>query len=124
MRYPNLRYGNPEELRYYAISFGGDKAGIRRLAKYLKRDERTVTDWLRNRTKVPWWVPELLRLRAFEKAHQARQMGFANRYGSLGVVTHAGQLELRRRTQKKPPALTELRLDDFEPPQAISSSGA
>lgn len=38
MRYPNLRYGNPAELAYYAMGWGS----IPRLAKFLRRDERTI----------------------------------------------------------------------------------
>jgi hypothetical protein len=116
MRYPNLRYGNPAELEYYAMTFGDDKTRVKNLARFLKRDERTVQRWLDGKQRVPWWVPELLRLNAREKFEQARQMGFHKRYESLCVVTHQGQLELRRRTDKKPPALTDLRLDDFDRP--------
>ena len=61
MRYPNLRYGNPTELIYYATGIP-----LPVLARRLRRDERTVKDWLSGKTRVPWWVPELLRLQQME----------------------------------------------------------
>ena len=57
MRYPNLRYGNPNELAYY-IQFNT----IKDIAKRLRRSERTLHNWLTYREKMPWWVPEILRL--------------------------------------------------------------
>ena len=55
MRYPNTRYGCPGELEHYAQG-----RTIKQLAKHLKRSERTVKDWLEQRKKIPFWVPELL----------------------------------------------------------------
>ncbi|PRE65502.1 hypothetical protein C6P96_08565 [Burkholderia multivorans] len=34
-------------------------------------------DWLTGRERVPFWVPELLRLRRFEHWHRVRQMTWA-----------------------------------------------
>lgn len=83
MKYPNLRYGNPTELAYYAMCLGDD---LPRLARILRRDERTVRDWLTCRAKVPWWVPEILRLKQMEAAEIHRQMGFAPQRAKLGIV--------------------------------------
>jgi hypothetical protein len=55
MRFPNLRYGDPTEFAYYAM--GRTHA---ELARMLRRDERTIRDWLSGRAKVPWWVPEIM----------------------------------------------------------------
>ena len=96
MRYPNLRYGNPTELNYYALGMP-----LAVLARRLRRDERTVKDWLAGKTRVPWWVPEVLRLQQMESREMMRQhMQFVAHRQPIGrtlaVVTHAGQLELRR----------------------------
>jgi hypothetical protein len=81
LRYPNLRYGNPTEMRYYAM--GRSNAD---LARSLRRDERTVRDWLSGRQRVPWWVPEVLRLRRMELDLRQRQMGMGALAPMLGVV--------------------------------------
>lgn len=81
MRYPNQRYGNPSELRFYAAGIP-----IRDLARQLRRDERTVSDWLKERQKIPFWVPELLRLRNMEREHQLRRMGIAVNARRFGIV--------------------------------------
>jgi hypothetical protein len=107
VRYPNQRYGNPSELAYYAM--GRSEAD---LARMLRRDERTVRDWLTGRRKVPFWVPELLRLRAWEAAERHRQMGFEPLRRSLGLVS-GDVIELRRPEAKKPQPVG-LRLDDFD----------
>lgn len=81
MRYPNRRYAHPDELRYYMRSMTPAQ-----LAAYLKRDERTVKNWLSGAVRCPWWVPELLRLRAYEVHNQLRQMGIDQKLGRLGIV--------------------------------------
>lgn len=81
MRYPNLRYGNPSELRFYANGIP-----LQDLARQLRRDERTVRDWLNGHRRVPFWVPELLRLRNEERANQLRRMGIAVGARRFGVV--------------------------------------
>lgn len=63
MRYPNRRYGNPEELRYYTMMY---QKPIKEIAKQLRRSERSVRDWLTGAKRVPWWVPEILRLQKKE----------------------------------------------------------
>ncbi|MEH6434250.1 hypothetical protein [Massilia sp. DD77] len=57
------------------------------LARRLRRDERTVRDWLNSRTRVPWWVPEILRLQHLEADLRHRQMGMGPLPARLGVVT-------------------------------------
>ncbi len=107
MRYPNRRYGNPTELAYYAMEFP-----LVDLARLLRRDERTVRDWLSSRAKVPWWVPEILRLKRLERVVIMRQMGMAE-IKSLGIV-RADVVALYRAPEAKKPQITDLRLDDFE----------
>jgi len=82
VRYPNLRYGNPTEMAYYAMG-----KTPRDLARSLRRDERTVKDWLSGKTKVPWWVPEILRLKRMEADLRHRQMGMGPLYAKLGIVS-------------------------------------
>jgi hypothetical protein len=113
MRYPNRRYGNPAELNYYAAGIP-----LAALARRLRRDERTVRDWMTAKKRVPFWVPELLRLQQMESAEMMRQhMQYVTDRDPirrpLATVTHAGQLELRRPDVKKPQPMTALRLDDF-----------
>ncbi len=96
MRYPNLRYGNPTELAYYAM---GTPLPV--LARRLRRDERTVRDWLNARTRVPWWVPELLRLQHLEAGIRHRQMGMGQLATKLGVVG-ADVITLPTPDEKKP----------------------
>ena len=69
VRYPNSRYGNPAEFAYYATDIP-----LADLARRLRRDERTVRDWLTGRTRVPWWVPEIMRLKQLEADLRHRQM--------------------------------------------------
>lgn len=114
MRYPNLRYGNPTEFAHYAMGIP-----LAELARQLRRDEKTVRDWLSTRRRVPWWVPEILRLKRMEGDLRHRQMFGQSRRHGLAVVTDEAQLELRRPREKKPQTLTELRLDDFAPVQAV-----
>lgn len=122
MRYPNLRYGNPTELNYYAMSY----TDVKTLARNLRRDERTVKDWLSGRQRVPWWVPEILRLQRMESADIMRQhtqhiTGRQAPRQPLGVVTHEGQLELRRPDVQKPQPITALRLEDFDQPAELKA---
>ncbi|MDP3671725.1 MAG: hypothetical protein Q8R69_18790 [Telluria sp.] len=69
MRYPHLRYGNPNEFAYYAIGIP-----VKDMAKRLRRSERSVKDWLSGKKKMPWWIPELLRLQRMESVERSRQM--------------------------------------------------
>ena len=87
MKYPNLRYGNPNELAYYAQGIP-----VAALAKRLRRSERSVVNWLSGRERVPFWVPELLRLQDMESATMRRQMGFEAMRPQLGTVSHTGKI--------------------------------
>jgi hypothetical protein len=82
VRYPNLRYGNPTEFAYYAMG-----VPLHDLARRLRRDERTVRDWLTGRTRVPWWVPEMMRLKRLEADLRHRQMGMGPLVAKLGLAT-------------------------------------
>ena len=97
MRYPNLRYGNPTELAYYAMG-----VPLAVLAKRLRRDERTVRDWLSGRQRVPWWVPEILRLKHMEADLRHRQMGMGALPPRIGIVS-ADVLHLAPATDEKKP---------------------
>jgi hypothetical protein len=78
------------------------------LARQLRRDERTIRDWLSGRAKVPWWVPEIMRLKKFEADIIYRQMFWAvpdkPSVHQLGVVDAAGNLQLVDR--RRPPLAT------------------
>jgi hypothetical protein len=52
----------------------------------LKRDQRTIKNWLNGSQKLPWWVPELMRLERYEKHHQMRQMMLNPALAKLGFV--------------------------------------
>jgi hypothetical protein len=91
MRYPNLRYGNPTEMAYYAMGYPSVKA----LAKSLRRDERTVKDWLAAKQRVPWWVPEILRLKRMEAELRQQQMGMGRLAPLLGIAS-ADVIQLAR----------------------------
>ncbi len=82
MRYPNLRYGCSEQLQYFAMGIP-----TKDLAYRLRRDERTVKDWLQGRKKIPWWVPEILRLQDMEHQERVRQMGIYKIAPRLGIVS-------------------------------------
>ncbi|MGU8077825.1 hypothetical protein [Burkholderia pyrrocinia] len=84
MRYPNLRYGNPAEFRHYA-----DGRTVRQLARELRRSERSVHDWLTGRERVPFWVPELLRLRRIEHAQRVREMTWSTRSAKISAAACA-----------------------------------
>jgi hypothetical protein len=102
VRYPNLRYGNPTELAYYAMSYP-----LANLARLLRRDERTVRDWISGRARVPWWVPEILRLKRMEAELRHQQMGMGKLAPQLGIVS-ADVVELataRRSTDAAVPKL-------------------
>lgn len=82
MRYPNLRYGNPNQLAFYAQGIP-----VKDLAKRLRRSERSVKDWLDGKKKVPWWVPEIVRFQHIEHYERLRQMGMTSQRGKLGLVS-------------------------------------
>lgn len=87
MKYPNRRYGNPTAMAHYAMWYGD----VPSLARYLKRDVRTVRDWLSGAQRVPWWVPEIMRLQQMEHNQMVYQMTGRQAAARLGVV-HDGQV--------------------------------
>jgi hypothetical protein len=89
MKYPNLRYGNPQAMHHYAQGIP-----LKQLAHKLRRSERAVSDWLKGTKKVPFWVPELLRLQAMEHDHIIYQMGIQPLRKKLGIVQDTGQIFL------------------------------
>jgi hypothetical protein len=101
MRFPNLRYGNPTEFAYYAMG-----RSLAELARALRRDERTIRDWLSGRARVPWWVPEILRLKRLESEMRYRQMFWKlepderPQFTKLGLVAPDGSLELAPQKEK------------------------
>lgn len=115
MRYPNLRYGNPTEMAFYAMG-----VPLPTLAKRLRRDERTVRDWLSARTRVPWWVPEILRLQHMEADLRHRQMGMGALAPRLGVV--AGDVIALPTPDVKKPQDAGLRLVEPAPSAAVTCS--
>ncbi|MBN3833170.1 hypothetical protein [Burkholderia sp. Ac-20344] len=82
MRYPNLRYGKPEEFRYYMN--GRTAADV---ARELRRSERSVADWMSGRQRVPWWAPEILRLRAVERDATRLRFAFNAAWQPSGLET-------------------------------------
>ena len=109
MRYPNLRYGNPTEMAYYAMG-----VPLKDLARRLRRDERTVRDWINGKQRVPWWVPEILRLKRMEADLRHRQMGMGALAPSLGIVS-ADVITLAQPETKKPQAVLRLVVDTAAP---------
>lgn len=86
MRYPNMRYGNPTAMAHYAIWYGDSHGTYKNLAKALKRSERTVKDWMTGAARVPWWVPEIMRLQQMEHANMVYQMTGRRVAARLGLV--------------------------------------
>ena len=119
MRYPNLRYGNPTAMAHYAIWYGDTAT----LAKALRRDVRTVRDWLNGTAKVPFWVPELMRLQQLEHAQMVYQMTGKKIAASLGIVQASAAIlpHLRRPPDAKtPPAVDQRRFEDAGAPRAAT----
>jgi transcriptional regulator with XRE-family HTH domain len=82
MRYPNLRYGSPDEMRFHAQGLT-----VKKLAKRLRRSERSVNEWLSGSRKVPWWIPEILRLQHIAHCEMMHQMRMTPVRKQLGIVS-------------------------------------
>jgi hypothetical protein len=82
MRYPTRRYGNQHEFEFQAQGIP-----IKFVAKQLRRSERTVQQWLTGVRKMPWWVPEILRLQRMEHEARLYQMNIQPVRIKLGLVT-------------------------------------
>jgi hypothetical protein len=81
MRYPDLRYGNSNEFAYYVQG-----VPVKDVARRLRRSERSVKNWLDGKEKMPWWIPELLRLQRLEHSHVLREMNMRPVRHQLGIV--------------------------------------
>ncbi|MGZ4837662.1 MAG: hypothetical protein ACXVZR_03870, partial [Terriglobales bacterium] len=68
-------------MAYYAMG-----RPVKELARSLRRDERTVRDWLSGKQRVPWWVPEIMRLKRLEAELRHYQMGMGKLAPKLGIV--------------------------------------
>ena len=75
-------------MAHYALWYGS----IPELAKALKRSERSVKDWLSGAAKVPWWVPEIMRLQKLEHDAMVRQMTGRQVAARLGVASTTGTI--------------------------------
>lgn len=82
MRYPNLRYGSPDEFRFYAQGMT-----VKDLAKRLRRSERSVNEWLAGKRKLPWWIPEIMRLQHLAHCEMMQQMRITPVRKQLGIVS-------------------------------------
>ncbi|WP_051516878.1 hypothetical protein [Herbaspirillum sp. RV1423] len=82
MRYPNTRYGNPTEFQYYAQG-----QLPKDIAKRLRRSEHSVNLWLAGKRRMPWWIPEILRLQRLEYDMWMRQAGLGRMRDKLGTVS-------------------------------------
>lgn len=80
---------------------------IESIARELRRTERSVRDWLAGRQKVPWWVPEVLRLRALEHNLRLQEMGV----GRLAPRLHAVDGAVRELRLMPPRAVDEGQLE-------------
>jgi hypothetical protein len=80
MRAHDRKWGHLAEFEYYAHA--PDDA----LARYLRVTPSTIRAWRSGKRPLPWWVPELLRLRQWECDDRMRRMGYVR----LGV-TKPGQ---------------------------------
>jgi hypothetical protein len=87
MRCPNRRYGNPLALQQYV-----DRMGVKGLAKHLMRSERSIQNWITGKKKMPYWVPELLRLQDMEHREIMRQMNIPVIRAQLGIVTASASI--------------------------------
>ena len=85
MKYPNTRYGHVEELEFWMQG-----ESVRRIARRLKRSEKTVQYWLTGKNRIPWWVPEILRLQHYEYQDRLRQMGFKPPKTKLAIAAAGG----------------------------------
>ncbi len=98
MQYPNRRYGSPTAMEHYAIWYGSEA----NLAKALKRSRRTVRDWITGRAKVPWWVPEIMRLQQMEHNAMVYRMTGREVAARLGVATGGEVIDAGARFRPDP----------------------
>lgn len=106
MKYPTRRYGNPEEFRYYSSGWE-----IKDLARFLRRSERSIRDWLNYHSKMPWWVSEIMRFNRLEADIRMRQMHGRRLQRDLQLI-HLEDLPSRHRDPQF--------VEDFEAPAAAN----
>jgi hypothetical protein len=106
MKYPTLRYGNPNEFAHYVQG-----VPIRHVAQQLRRSERSVQQWLSGTEKMPWWVPEVIRLQHMEQQDRLRQMTYKT-YSKMGLLS-VGNTAVRVMYPWQAPQLTAF--TDLEP---------
>lgn len=112
MKYPNKRYGNPTAMAHYAMWYGNTA----NLAQALRRSERSVQDWLTGRAKVPWWVPEIMRLQKMEHDARVYQMTGRQVAARLGVAASTGAvIDAGSRFRPELPPPTGAALQDADP---------
>lgn len=70
MFHPNARYGNPAEFRARIAGMP-----IATVARRLHRHPRSITNWIQERERVPWWAVEVLRLQDEIAFYELRWMG-------------------------------------------------
>jgi hypothetical protein len=101
---PNTRYGCPGTFEYFA-----NGRTIKELAKHLKRSERTIKDWMEGKTKIPFWVPELLRLQHMEYEKMMYQMRVTPIRLSHAELAGQPLYDCRDKPQSKPLSVPENR---------------
>ena len=57
------------------------------IAQMTRRSVRTIERYLSGTQKIPWWIPEILRLQDQEYFDRTRQQGFNPIRKKLGIVT-------------------------------------
>lgn len=82
MQFPNLRYGNPHEFRHYVHGIP-----IADIARRLRRSERQIRNYLAEREKLPWWIPEIMRLQRMEYELRMQQMNIQPVRAKFGIVS-------------------------------------
>lgn len=87
-------------MAHYAMWYGS----VAELAKSLKRSERSVRDWLSGKQRVPWWVPEIMRLQKMEHDNMVLQMTGRVTLARLGVVKAGTVVDAGTRFKAPPPA--------------------
>lgn len=87
MRYPNLRYGNPAEFAFYARGIPIDD-----LSRQLRYAPGTLRSYLDGTEKMPWWIPELMRLQQWEARERMRQMNMPVMRKRLGLVSKTADI--------------------------------
>ncbi|WP_175537203.1 hypothetical protein [Ralstonia sp. NFACC01] len=80
MKSHDHKWGHLGELELYA------HAPEVMLARTLRVTVKTLRAWRSGSSPVPWWVPELLRLRAWQRDADMRAMGY-RRLGIAGTAT-------------------------------------